>query len=418
MKRQIFNLILPVIALFAMTQTAFAQPIVAPAIRTLSNGGARILSVQGNTAANPAFGFTGNAGFPTNLNDGGGGNGIFRPAANTMAFSTLSLERMRISSTGNIGIGTTAPTNRLHVHATASASNTIANFSDSQNRHIFFVPKLAVGGYTFASLADDAGIFWSDNSGWNNTAGFVIAPQNGDWAGIRLAADGSASLPGYRTTFGYSNGSVSLGRASGSGLGWGTGYLGFNAARNKTGTDFKFEGDGANNGGNLIWGDVGGKIRFSTEPSTGALAKTRTEAQMLAQTKMSIEADGKVIIGDPYTTIPGTYRLYVRDGILTEKVKIALHGTVNWADYVFAPDYKLKPLSEVEAFVKANQHLPEMPSAQSLVDNGLDLGEMQAKQMEKIEELTLYIIEINKRLEKVEAENAALKQQLSSNTNR
>lgn len=407
MKRQIFNLILPVIALFAMTQTAFAQPIVAPAIRTLSNGGARILSVQGNTAANPAFGFTGNAGFPTNLNDGGGGNGIFRPAANTMAFSTLSLERMRISSTGNIGIGTTAPTNRLHVHATASASNTIANFSDSQNRHIFFVPKLAVGGYTFASLADDAGIFWSDNSGWNNTAGFVIAPQNGDWAGIRLAADGSASLPGYRTTFGYSNGSVSLGRASGSGLGWGTGYLGFNAARNKTGTDFKFEGDGANNGGNLIWGDVGGKIRFSTEPSTGALTKTRTEAQMLAQTKMSIEANGKVIIGPEGTTIPNNFRLYVRDGILTEHLTVAVYGSSSWPDYVFENDYKLPSLEEVEAYIQKEKHLPNVPSAQEMVEKGLDVATTDAMLLRKIEELTLYLIELKK-------ENTDLKQAIET----
>ncbi|MFN0213586.1 MAG: hypothetical protein ACKVT2_04970 [Saprospiraceae bacterium] len=451
MKRLFFNLIIPVIAFFSMAQTAFAQPIVAPAVRTLSNGGARILSAQGNSAANPAFGFTGHATFPTNLNDGGGGNGIFRPAANTMAFSTSSAERMRISSTGNIGIGTNAPAYRLHVHATASAANTIANFSDSQGRHIFFVPKLGGASYTFASKIDDAGIFWSDNSGWNNTAGFVIAPQRGDWAGIRLDADGSSSLPGYRTTIGTSNSAVSLGIAAGASFGYGTSYIGLNAARNKAGTDFTFETDGANNGGNVIWGDVGGRIRFATEPSTGALSKTRSDAQILAQTKMSIGADGKVTIGDDtnngtidinlgqiasgegigskrtsggnqwgldfYTagsnrmridnngkvaigplgmTTPGIYGLYVKDGILAEKVKIAIHGTVNWADYVFATDYKLKPLSEVEAFVKANKHLPNVPSAQDLEKDGLDVADMLARQMEKIEELTLYLIEIKK----------------------
>lgn len=93
------------------------------------------------------------------------------------------------------------------------------------------------------------------------------------------------------------------------------------------------------------------------------------------------------------------FRLYVEGGILTERIKVALRNTNNWADYVFADDYQLKPLKEVEAFIKANKHLPGIESAQELVENGLDLGEMQAKQMGKIEELTLYIIEQDKKLE-------------------
>jgi hypothetical protein len=74
-------------------------------------GGARILGTQGNTADKPAIGFFSSNG----VDDGGGGNGIFRPLANTMAFATSSNERMRISNNGNIGIGTTDPLSLLHV---------------------------------------------------------------------------------------------------------------------------------------------------------------------------------------------------------------------------------------------------------------------------------------------------------------
>jgi hypothetical protein len=119
-----------------------------------------------------------------------------------------------------------------------------------------------------------------------------------------------------------------------------------------------------------------------------------------------LKDDQKVGMGiDPTITnsFPAGYRLYVKDGILTEKLKIAVFGTANWADFVFADDYKLRPLSEVEAFVKENKHLPEVPSAQNLVeDGGVDVQSMLAKQMQKIEELTLYIIAQDKKIQALE----------------
>jgi hypothetical protein len=89
---------------------------------------------------------------------------------------------------------------------------------------------------------------------------------------------------------------------------------------------------------------------------------------------------------------------------LTEKLKIAVFGTANWSDFVFADDYKLRPLTEVESFIKANKHLPDVPSAQALVDEGgVDVQQMLAKQMQKIEELTLYIIAQDKKIKALEA---------------
>jgi hypothetical protein len=112
-------------------------------------------------------------------------------------------------------------------------------------------------------------------------------------------------------------------------------------------------------------------------------------------------SNGKIYLGatSVYPSTTGNYKLFVEGGILTEKVKVALRSTSNWADYVFAKEYKLMPLKEVEQFVTINKHLPGISSASELVKNGLDVAEMQSKQMEKIEELTLYIIDQNKSLD-------------------
>lgn len=104
-----------------------------------------------------------------------------------------------------------------------------------------------------------------------------------------------------------------------------------------------------------------------------------------------------------------TFRLVVQDGILTEKLKVALKGTSEWADYVFEHDYKLMSLENVEAYVKENKHLPNVPSAEEMANNGLDVSKTSAKLMEKVEELTLYMIEMNKEIKALKAENAKLK---------
>ena len=107
--------------------------------------------------------------------------------------------------------------------------------------------------------------------------------------------------------------------------------------------------------------------------------------------------------------------MYVSDGILAEKVKVAVKNLTNWADYVFAPEYKLRSLSEVEAFINVNRHLPGIPSAETIVkEGGIDVNEMFAKQMEKIEELTLYLIELKKEVELLKKENAGLKSSVTN----
>ncbi len=106
---------------------------------------------------------------------------------------------------------------------------------------------------------------------------------------------------------------------------------------------------------------------------------------------MLIKQNGNVGIG---TTNP-TYKLSVNGNIRSKEVVVES----GWADYVFADNYKLKSLTEVEQFIKENKHLPNIPSAAEIEKNGLHLGDTQKKMMEKIEELTLYLIELKKEIE-------------------
>jgi Bacterial shufflon protein, N-terminal constant region len=113
-----------------------------------------------------------------------------------------------------------------------------------------------------------------------------------------------------------------------------------------------------------------------------------------AGNRLLVDGAGNVKIGNVNT--PAGYKLYVEQGILTEKVKVAIKTSANWADHVFAPGYQLTPLNEVETFIKANKHLPGVPSAETMVKEGLDVAAMDAKLLEKIEELTLHMIELKK----------------------
>ena len=119
-----------------------------------------------------------------------------------------------------------------------------------------------------------------------------------------------------------------------------------------------------------------------------------------------------VVVGSGITKLPSGYSMYVGQGLLAERVKVAVKNSSDWSDYVFAPSYKLRSLGEVEAYVKANQHLPGVPSAEQVVKDGVDVVQMNAKLLEKIEELTLYMIDLKKENQQIKAENRQIKQML------
>lgn len=113
---------------------------------------------------------------------------------------------------------------------------------------------------------------------------------------------------------------------------------------------------------------------------------------------LTLERGGKVGIG---TTTPDA-KLTVKGNIHTQEVLIDLAGAVTPPDYVFEENYNLSTLAEVEAYIKANKHLPEVPSASEMLRDGMNVTEMNMLLLKKVEELTLHLIELKKENEKMQ----------------
>jgi hypothetical protein len=109
---------------------------------------------------------------------------------------------------------------------------------------------------------------------------------------------------------------------------------------------------------------------------------------------------GNVGIG----TISPQNALWVNGTVQAKEVLV----NTGWSDYVFAPDYYLAPLMDVAAYIKANQHLPGIPSPAEVEKNGVSVGGVEAKLLEKIEELTLHMIEAEQRNRELERRLAQL----------
>ena len=106
--------------------------------------------------------------------------------------------------------------------------------------------------------------------------------------------------------------------------------------------------------------------------------------------------EGTLAIGTGGDPLRGSHKLYVNGSIVATQVKIEYYN--NWPDYVFEPTYKID-LDSIENFIAKNKHLPGLPSAKEVLENGFELGEMQKLLLEKIEELTLIVIEQKKEIE-------------------
>jgi len=105
----------------------------------------------------------------------------------------------------------------------------------------------------------------------------------------------------------------------------------------------------------------------------------------------------------------GTHKLAVEGSIGAREIKVEASG---WSDFVFYKDYKLPTLEEVEQYITDNGHLPEIPSESEVTENGINLGEMDAKLLQKIEELTLYLIEQSKEIKELKTKNENLQERL------
>lgn len=130
----------------------------------------------------------------------------------------------------------------------------------------------------------------------------------------------------------------------------------------------------------LLMSGQGSNIRLVTNTSAGTSVE-----------RMRVTANGNIGIG----TKNPQYLLAVNGVIGAKEVNVTTSG---WADYVFRPEYPLRPLSEVEAFIVKHGHLPNIPSEKEVLENGVNLLEMNIKLLEKVEELTLYVIELEKKI--------------------
>jgi hypothetical protein len=122
----------------------------------------------------------------------------------------------------------------------------------------------------------------------------------------------------------------------------------------------------------------------------------------------NIYTDGNIAIG---TTNPGTFKLAVEGKIGAREIQVT--ASPAFPDYVFNSDYKLRSLSSLEQYVNQNKHLPGVPSADEVEKNGgIELGKLNTKLLEKVEELTLYMIEMKKENEKIKKENVKIRKEI------
>ena len=151
--------------------------------------------------------------------------------------------------------------------------------------------------------------------------------------------------------------------------------------------------------GGASQGSLFSAIQMFTAPS-----ETQNELKVVIHTDgNSFFNGGNVGIG----TQKPAYKLDVLGTIRAKEVLVNLDGG---ADFVFEKGYKLLPIEHVANYVQENKHLPDMPSANEMVKNGVSMGDMQVKLLQKVEELTLYVIELNKKNESLEKQIKELKE--------
>ncbi|MFK7748753.1 MAG: hypothetical protein AB8B65_10200 [Kordia sp.] len=259
-----------------------------------------------------------------------------------------------------------------------------AGRSSKGNNNTFigaYTGRVNTGGYN-TTIGSGAG--QNNGSGGENTllgaaAGYYNAGGQGNVYVGKNSGIGSNGAPGgnYNIAVGTESGrvikdgkyNVYLGYRSGynNSSGAGNVFIGKDAGYSETGSD-KLYIDNTITSTPLVYGEFNqNKVGINTNQLPNSVGGANTSA----------------------------YSLYVKGGILTEEVRVR----TGWADYVFDADYELLPITEVESFIKENGHLPNVPSEKQVEAQGVELGDITRIQQEKIEELTLYIIKLQKQVD-------------------
>ena len=278
------------------------------------------------------------------------------------------------TGSGKVGIGTT-PSDRLHVYTNDQHGEIrIGGGNGSGNGRIYIQADFASNNSYIDAYGDNAFKKLSIEA----SPLILNASSNGN-VGI------GTQTPGSLLTFKKNNAGVSIDPLGGD-------YCGALAFNREVATGAIF--NPSKNAFQINNGGADANLHFQVYDGSGV--------QVTGNALVISGSSGYVGIG----TATPTESLSVNGKIRAKEIKVELSG---WQDYVFAAEHKLPSLREIESYIKINKHLPEIPSAEEVEENGISLGEMNAKLLQKIEELTLYVIEQHKRLDKQEKENQMLK---------
>ncbi len=279
----------------------------------------------------------------------------YSSGTNRLLFLHQGQERITFQNGGNVGIGTISPIDKLEVYdGNITQNNTNGTFRLQAN-------SIDKG---FMQLSGDNVRIGTYST--NDLGNLIFRVNGGDRMTISPAGNtsiaGNASVSGTTTL----NGKLTVNE----------GFEAIHVEGNDPAINF-FEA-----------GDQRGYVWMIDDNMNIGTSNANSRINMVTS---------QVTIGTSIAT-PSTYKLGVGGRIICEELKVKLQSA-GWPDYVFAKNYKLKPLQEVENFIKLNNHLPNIPSAQVIDKEGLEVGEMQRRMMEKIEELTLYIIDLKKEID-------------------
>ncbi|WP_293294946.1 hypothetical protein [Allomuricauda sp.] len=291
-------------------------------------------------------------------------------------------------SSGNVGIGTNTPNYELDIAGTLNATNILVNGTPLENSSSpwtttgsdisFTTGDVDVATLNATEILLNGTPLENNESPWTTTGG-DISFTTGDVDVATLNAteivlNGTTLVSSPWTVSGndlsYTSGNIGIGTAA-------SGYA-LDVAGTINATNFLVNGSPLSSGSSP-WTTSGNDISYAT---------------------------GNVGIGTSNTQ---GYMFAVAGSMVAESVKVELEG--NWPDFVFEKNYTLLSLKEVEAFINKNGHLPNVPSAEEIKNNGIDLGEMDATLLQKIEELTLHSIQQQKEIESLKEINQKLSDQ-------